>query len=257
MSNLFDPEDPEDVDDVTDLGGDTLVIPEKINYKARDVELYNNWAQTKSKKDMSKLLQHLGPLLGKEVRNISGTLPTAGLSGEVKVWAVKGIKTFDPSKGFALSTHITNYIKRGKRLNYKYQNAARIPESMHLDFKNYNLAKTQLLDELNEEPTNQHLADRLGWSKNKVERFVNRIYSDHIESKTENPTEKSRYSDEDLMMKNLLSRLTDREKDILKYKGKISSTELADKLGVKINRLNYETKNLTKKIHDLKLELGI
>lgn len=236
---------------------ETPVVPQKIDYKSKDIELYNNWSQTKSKKDMSRLLNHLTPILTKEVSSIAGSVPTAALMGEAKIWAVKAVKTFDPSKGFALSTHVTNYIRRTKRVNYKYQNAARLPEHMQLDFHHYNRAVQLLTDELNEEPTSQHIADRLGWTKSRVEKFKSRIYSDHIESANENPTQLTEFSDNNLLMQDLLSRLTDQEKFILMNKGKLSATELAKALDVDTNRLNYLQRKLRDKIAALKIELGM
>jgi DNA-directed RNA polymerase specialized sigma subunit len=229
----------------------------KIDYKTRDLNLYEQWNKDKSKKNMSILIKHLSPILTKEVSNISGSIPTAALQGEVKTWAVKAVKSFDPSRGFALSTHVINYIQRAKRLNYKFQNVARLPESMHLDFNKYNRALTQLSEELNQEPTTEHIAERLGWSKNKVERFKARIYSDYIESAEDLPSEVSAYSDKSILLKSLLSHLDETEKFILANKGNYSSTELADKLGINVNRLNYLIKKLTSKIQDLKQELNL
>jgi DNA-directed RNA polymerase specialized sigma subunit len=233
-----------------------LPIP-KVDYKTKDTDLYNNWAKTKSKRDMTVLVKHLNPLIIKEVNRGVGTLPTTALMGEAKHWAVKAIKTFDPSKGFALSTHVTNYIQRTRRLNYKYQLTARLPEDMRTDYPEYNRAKSVLLEELNEEPTVDQIASRLGWSKAKVQRFNDRVYTDQIESANENSTQVSEYSDNDLRMKHLLSQLTDEERFILRNKGKMSATELASRLGVNTQRLNYVQRKLINKIVLLKQEVGL
>jgi DNA-directed RNA polymerase specialized sigma subunit len=242
---------------VMDDGIDEPIVPEKIDYKSKDIALYNNWAQTKSKKDMSKLINHLAPILTKEVSSVAGSVPTVALMGEAKIWAIKAVKTFDPNKGFALSTHVTNYIRRTKRVNYKYQNFARLPEHMQLDFHHYNRAVQSLTDEMNEEPTSQHIADRLGWSKSRVDKFKSRIYSDHIESANENPTQVSEFSDNNLLLKSLLSHLNEQETFILNNRGKMSSVQLAEKIGVDTNRLNYLMRKLRDKVAQLKIELGM
>lgn len=229
----------------------------KIDYKSKDMELYNRWKQSKSRGDMSRLVNHLDPIIYKAVSTVSGSVPTSALTGEAKVWTIKAIKSFDPGRGFALSTHVTNYIKRIKRLNYKYQNVARLPEHMQREYHMWNTAKQQLSDELNGEPSTEEMAKRLGWTKPKVERFNSRVYSDLAESSEEHPSEVTRYSDNDLLMKALISHLTENEKFILLNKGKISSSELAAKLGYNTNRLNYEQKKLVDKISLLKVELGL
>jgi DNA-directed RNA polymerase specialized sigma subunit len=233
------------------------VVPEKIDYKSKDTLLYNKWAETKSKKDLTNLINHLSPLLYKEVSRASGTLPVAALNAEAKNWAIKGIKTFDPSRGFAIGTHVTNYIQRVRRMNYKYQHVARLPEDMKTDYPEWNLINSQLTDELNREPTEEELAHRLGWSKGKVIRFKTRVYSDLIEGGDDTPVEVDQYSDQPMLMRQLLSRLTPEESFIINNKGKLSTTELANKLGVNTNRFNYLHKKLISKVKDLKTELGM
>lgn len=247
-------QEPEGFDDDPD-GLMSPVIPQKIDYKAKDLELYNNWAASKSKKDMSILVNHLNPLIYKEVSRATGTLPVSALNAEGKIWAINAVKTYDPSKGFALSTHVSNYLQRVRRMNAKYQHVARLPENMKWDYHMYNNATSQLQDELNRDPTEQEVADRLGWSKGVVVKFRQRIFSDHIESANENPTEVLQYDDNNLLMKELMSHLTPDEKIILNYKGKITATELAAKLGVNNNRLNYLQNKLVNKITNLKHEL--
>jgi len=233
------------------------VTPQKIDYKSKDLELFNKWNASKSKKDMSELVKHLNPIIHKSVAGVAGSVPTSALAAEGKLWTIKAIKTFDPSKGFALSTHVMNYIKRIKRVNYKYQNSVRLPEHMQTEYHLWNSAKQQLSDELNEEPTLEHLSKRLNWPMAKVKRFNDRIYSDLIESASENPTQVTEYSDNNLMMNHILSNLTEDEQFILKNKGKMSATELSNKLGVDTNRLNYLSRKLRDKIFNMKMELGI
>ena len=231
------------------------IIPEKIDYKAKDTQLYNTWNQTKSKRDMTNLVNHLSPLIYREVSRAGGTLPLAALNAEAKTWTIKAIKTFDPSKGFALSTHVMNYLPKVRRMNYKYQHAARLPENMKLEFSKYNNALLNLSDELNRDPTEEEMASHLGWSKGSVVRFKKRVYSDYLESGSDQPTEVVQYSDNNLLMDSLMSRLTADEKFILNNKGKMSATELATKLGVNNNRLNYLQNKLVEKITKLKTEL--
>jgi RNA polymerase primary sigma factor len=231
------------------------IIPEKIDYKSKDAQLYNNWAQTKSKEDMTKLVNHLSPLIYKEVSRAAGTLPIAALNAEGKNWTIQAIKTFKPEKGFALSTHVSNYLQRVRRLNVKYQHAARLPENMKWDWNKYNNSLQQLTDEHNREPTEEEMAAHLGWSKGMVIRFKKRTYSDLLEGGQEHASELSQYSDDSLLMNNLISRLSEEEKTILYNKGKMNATQLAAKLGVNNNRLNYLQNKLVDKITAIKTEL--
>lgn len=233
------------------------VAPQKIDYKAKDLELYNKWKQTGHKKDLSNLVNHLSPILYKEVGRASGTLPVTALNAEAKNWAIKAIHTYNPSLGFALSTHVTNYVQRVRRMNYKYQHVARLTEDMKRDYPDYKLAITHLEDELNREPTEDEIAHKLGWSKAKVVRFRERVFSDDIEDTEQHPAEVDQYSDQPLLMRQIIDRLTPEEKFIFMNKGTMSTTKLAEKLGVNTNRFNYLHKKLVDKIKDLKDEVGM
>lgn len=229
----------------------------KVDPKAKDVALYNAWKETGSKRAMSNLVDHLAPLIYTEVSRASGTLPQAALSGEAKVWAIKAVKTFDPDRGFTLGTHVTNYLQRVRRLNYKYQNAARLPENMQLQFHEYNKALTQLGDELNRDPTEEEMARKLGWSKGQVVKFKGSLYSDLAEGANDVNTEVSEFSDRSLLMEALRAHLTEDELFILDNKGKLSTDQLAAHLGVNNNRFNYLQKKLIDKVGKLKTELRL
>jgi DNA-directed RNA polymerase specialized sigma subunit len=239
------------------MSNDTNPVNAKPDFRAKDMELYNRWKESGSKRDMSALVSHLSPLIYTEVSRASGTLPVAALQAEAKIWTAKGIKSYDPSKGVALGSHITNYLQRVRRLNYKYQNFARIPENQALDYHEFNKAKSLLEEELNRDPTDEELAKKLGWSKAQTIRLKKNLYEDHIESFNERPTEHTQYSDRGILMSELMSRLSDREKFILENKKYLSASELAAKLNINQNRLNYEQKKLVDKIGQLKLELGL
>jgi DNA-directed RNA polymerase specialized sigma subunit len=233
------------------------IIPEKIDYKSKDMELYNQWAKTKSRTDMTNLVNHLSPLIYREVSRAAGTLPITALNAEGKNWAIQAVETFKPEKGFALSTHVTNYLQRVRRLNAKYQLAARLPENMKYDWNKYNNSLQQLTEEHNREPTEEEMAAHLGWSKGLVAKFKKRTYSDLLEGSQEHATEVSQFSDDTLLMNALISRLSEEEKTILYNKGKMNATQLAAKLGVNSNRLNYLQNKLVDKITALKRELRL
>lgn len=225
--------------------------------KSKDLELFHKWKTSGSKKDLGVLVHHLAPIIYKEVSRASGSLPTVALNAEAKNWTIKAIQTFEPERGFALSTHVMNYLPKVRRMNYKYQNAVRLPENMQLQFHDYNKSLGQLTDELNRDPTEEEMAQKLGWSKGQVVKFKGSLYSDLIEGGGEKDLEFTQFSDHPIMMKYLLEQLTPEEKTILQLNKTISSPELAARLGVNINGLNYRKDKLTQKIMKLKQELGI
>ncbi len=238
-------------------------VPEKthdkpfIDYKARDLEAYNNWKQTGDKASLGILMKQLHPIVYSEVRRASGTLPETALSAEAKYWTVRAIETFDPTKGVALSTHVTNYLPKVRRLNYKYQNAARLPENLHLQFTEFQNAVSHLENTHNREPTPDEIAAQLGWSKGAVVKYKGALYEDLMESAATRPTEITQFNSNKLLLDHIMDKLDEQEKTLLLNKGEMSATELAAKLGVNVSRLNYLSAKLRDKIIKIKAEIGM
>ena len=225
--------------------------------RKKDQELFAEWKQTGSKRALGNLLESLSPVIRSEVNRASGSLPPAALQAEAKKWTVKAIESYDPSKGTTLSTHVMNYLPKVRRMNYKFQNAVRLPENMQLKFHEYNHGLTQLTDQLNREPSDDELAKHIGWSKAHTIKFKNSLYSDLIESGTERPNEYTSFNENAILMGHLMDQLSSEEKFILEHSKGMSATDLAKKLNVNINRLNYLNGNLVKKIKGLKTDIGM
>ena len=187
----------------------------------------------------------------------SGSLPTSALAGEAKKWTIKAIKSYDPSKGTTLSTHVMNYLPKVRRMNYKYQNAVRLPENMQLKYHEYNRALTDLTDQLSRDPTPEELAHKLGWSKGHTIKFRDSLFADLIESQSERPTEYTHFNDNAILMEHLRASLTPDELFILDNAGVLSVADMCKKLGVNLNRYNYLKKKAVDKIANIKHEIGL
>lgn len=225
--------------------------------KLKDIELYAAWKNTGDKASLGRLIKQLHPVIYSEVRRTSGTLPESALSAEAKKWAYRAIQTYDPNKGVALSTHVMNYLPKVRRLNYKYQNSARLPENLHLQYTEFHNAVSHLEDTLSRPPTDEEIAKHLGWSKPLVVKFKGSLYEDLVESASQRPSEVTQFNANKLLMDHLMAQLDDTEKKILLSAKTMSSQELADSLGVNISRLNYLKAKLKDKIQNIKQEIGM
>lgn len=225
--------------------------------RSKDQELYAVWSADKSKRNMSNLVKQLHPIIYSEVRRQSGTLPEAALASEAKKWAIKAIQTYDPSKGAGLSTHTTNYLAKTRRLNYKFQNAARLPENLHRQFSEFRNTVSHLNESLNRDPTDEEIADELGWSKPAVIKFKGSLYDDLTESASLRPTETSQFNTNTFLMAHIMDQLDPQEKFILANRKDMNSTQLAEALKVNTSRLNYLISKLTAKIAGIKQEIGM
>lgn len=241
----------------TQIDNPTIVPNAFAERRQKDLDLYSKWKETGSKKDMAELVRQLHPLIYSEVRRLGTQLPESALSAEAKSWAVHAIKTFDPNKGVALSTHVTNWLMKTRRMTYDYANFARMPENLRLEFTNYRNAISHLEEELNREPTDDEISKHLGWSKGMVVRIKDRTYAENLESGAKYDTETSRFNDNKFLLDHILDKLDDQEKTILLEKGSMSASDLAAKLGVNVSRLNYLSAKLKDKIIAMKREVGM
>lgn len=231
--------------------------PQFIDYRSKDQELYDQWKKTGSKQHLGQLINQLSGVIYQEVNRQSGSLPSSALSAEAKKWAIKAINSYDPAKGTQLSTHVTNYLQRVRRLNYKYQNAVRLPENMQMQYRQWNMANQELADQLNRDPTEDELAKSLGWSKPQVIKYRNSLYADLSESASDKPAKFTHYNENAELMAYLMSQLTHDEKFIFDNAKEMPAPEVTKRLGVNINRYNYIKKQLIKKIERIKKEIEL
>lgn len=224
--------------------------------KRLDQELYSRYMDTRDPRDLHKLVTQLNPLIYTEVQRASGTLPTPALTAEAKKWAIHAIHNYDPSKGTQLSTHVTNYLQKVRRLNYRFQNAARLSENNQLIYHKYNTAIQGLQERLSRDPTDEELAHELGWSKKAVVKFQSGIFQDIVESSKEKASEFTRFDSNKVLFEHMMDQLTPEEKIIMQHVGEVSSTELAQKLGVNVNRLNYLKNKLKNKLQGIQTEMA-
>lgn len=225
--------------------------------RTKDLEMWYQWKESGSKQHMGKLIDQLSPLVYHEVQRASGSLPTSALAAEAKKWTIKAVQTYDPSKGTTLSTHVMNYLPKVRRMNYKYQNAVRLPENMQLKYHEYNKALNDLTEELGRDPKPEELSKRLGWSKPHVVKFGGSLYSDLIESQSERPAEYTHFNENSILLDHLRQQLSEQELLLLDNVDKYTVKEMCDKLGVNVNRYNYLRRKLIDKITKIKQEIGL
>lgn len=223
--------------------------------KQKDIDAFNRWKRDGDKQALGALMKQLHPLIYSQVERVSGTLPKAALSAEAKKWTYKAIESYDPSKGASLSTHVLNYLPKIRRLNYKFQNSARLPENLQLQYSTFQNNMSQLQETLGREPTDEEMATVMGWSKPLVTRFKGSLYEDLVESASQRPHEVTQFNENKFLLDHILSQLTPDEKFILLDSPNMTAKEAADHLGINLSRWNYLKSKLKDKIAAMKTEI--
>lgn len=233
------------------------VKQDKQTRRQKDIDLFHEWKNTGSKQALGALIGQISPLIYTEVQRQSGSLPPSALSAEGKRWAIRALKTYDPKHGAAISTHVVGYLRKVRRMNYRFQNSARLPENLQLQYHLWDKALQDLKDKLNREPTEEEMAAALGWSKPQVIKYRNSLYEDLIESASAKPFETMQFNENKILLDHIMDQLSPEEKTIWEFSKKLSSDELAKKLNVNVNRLNYLKSKLKTKVQTIKNSIGM
>lgn len=140
-------------------------------YREKDLEAWRQWNMTKSDADLEALFSQVDGVINKEINRWSGVLARPVLELEARKIAIDAFKSFDPNQGVALSTYLTNMLKKLSRITYKHQNLSYIPENSVLKIGTFDNAIRDLEDLHGREPTSEELGDYLAWSPGAVEKM--------------------------------------------------------------------------------------
>ena len=149
---------------------------------------YNQWSADPSKENMGILMTNLTPILRKEAHRYKG--PTTLLTAKAKQLAVKAVKTFDPTVGVKLSTHIVNQLQPLTRYGREIGRPVHVPESSYLMNAELRRHTAELQDELLAEPTDEQIADKMRISVKKIQKIreanSSTAYDASVESASDN-----------------------------------------------------------------------
>jgi DNA-directed RNA polymerase specialized sigma subunit len=207
--------------------------------------------------NLQRVLDQLNPVIQRAVNRWSGTLARPALELEAKTLAREAIGTYRPGAGASLATHVTNRLQKLSRLNYQHQNLARIPEYQNLKYNTYQRAQAQLQDELGRDPTNEELADQLGWSRPAVTHFQRNLRQEFIESGDTPPI----FDDspgESGMVDYIYYDLSPIQQKIFEftsgYQGapRLSNPEIMKKLNLTQGQLSYQKRLMINRIENIK-----
>jgi len=211
--------------------------------KTTDTELWRRWKKTKAPDDLQKLLTQMNPILLREVNKWAPSMSRSYLEAEAKRLAVEAFESYDPSYGTALSTHVASRLPKLSRVVYATQNTARLSETKNLLFHVYHTATNELRDRHGREPTNEELADNLGWSPKKLEQFQRQSQRKEFVESEDHPDEEDA---EDHLVDYIYHDLTPLQKSIFEYstgyqgKPKLSGEAMMKKLSITQGQLSYQ-----------------
>jgi DNA-directed RNA polymerase specialized sigma subunit len=213
------------------------------DYKAKDLELWYRWKKSNSSGDLQLLLNQMNSIILREVNKWSPSMSRSYLEAEGKRLAVEAFHLYDPKQGTTLSTFLASRLPKLSRVTYSVMNTARLSETKNLLFHTYFAAGNELRDRHGREPTNDELADHLGWSPKKLEQFQRQSQRKEFVESEDHPDSEDA---EDNLVDYIYHDLTPLQKSIFEHstgyqgKQKLSGSEMMKKLNITQGQLSYQ-----------------
>lgn len=125
-------------------------------------QLILSWQKKKNKKEFSKIMDSLSPIINYEVNRWTkgGTVPRSAIELQARSLVANSLHTYDPKKA-SVSTFVVNQMKPISRTVYSTQNLGKIPEARIAMIGSFKVAKNQLHNELGRDPSTVEIAEHM------------------------------------------------------------------------------------------------
>jgi hypothetical protein len=140
----------------------------------QDLSLWRQWdAGGRKPDDMEPLLDKFAPLIESHYRRYAGhvNIPDVAIRADLENRFAQAVKTYDPTKGTQLSTHVWGNLKGVHRFVVQQQNMSRIPENQASRIAQMTAAVHTLQEDFGRVPDNAVLASYMNWSPTQVMRL--------------------------------------------------------------------------------------
>jgi DNA-directed RNA polymerase specialized sigma subunit len=231
--------------------------------KEKDVELWREYMRNPSSTTLSPLMRALQPVINSEVNRWAGNVPRPVLEMEAKKLTLDAIKTYDPNKGTALSTHVHNRLYKLSRTVYSNQDIVRMPENKKLKSQTFYNGVQFLQGEFGREPSQAEIADHLGWNQKTVRDVQRSMVDEYVESQDEGASGFDAIRDEpDPLLDYVYHSLTPLDQKIFEqstgYNGQKAQTagQVAKNLGIQQNQVAYRRRLIAKRVEDARNTMG-
>lgn len=146
-----------------------------MNTKERDIELWRKWKTTRAPADLEELMKQMAGPIQSQVGRWASIAPRFLLENEAKKLALQAFESFDPHRGVALNTHVTNWLQKLSRVAYERQATVSIPEHKRIQYNQLTRLRSQLEDQLGAPPTMAQLSDHMGVPTAKLQSLLTEV----------------------------------------------------------------------------------
>lgn len=132
------------------------------------------------------LLAEHADTINRHIKKWSGTLPPSVIKAHAHAHALEAFKTFDPSKGAHIDTHLFNHLSKLSRLNYDNQNTIKIPEHQIREISHFHDSVNFLKDKFEREPEIGEIADYMAMPEAHVARISKNLRKEYLSEGSDN-----------------------------------------------------------------------
>lgn len=133
-------------------------------------ELVTSWQKDPDTHN-SEILQGLQPILRSSIRSYAQGRNSQAVKIKARTLAFRALKTYDPTKGASPATHLRRQLQPLTRYSAEVSQPIHIPEEARRSLAEMSHTIEDLATDLDREPTDTEIADRMGLSETYVKRL--------------------------------------------------------------------------------------
>lgn len=239
-----------------DIFADLPVQDDRI--ETPGVQAWNQWKQKPSPVTMSAALKTVTPAIDTAISRFPKVNPIVARA-EARRLAIGAIKSFDPTQGASLSSHVFNHLRGLQRFQQeKVRDVVSIPRSGREQYGRLAAAEKAFLEERGRYPSENELQDLTGFAPKKMHGLRKMSKYDFAEGALESSPDVSQDADSTLGLwaDFVYHDLAARDQVIMDYKmgrngrEKLDTEEIAKRTGFHPTYINRRAAEIAQKILD-------
>ena len=221
-------------------------------------DTYTAWKNSPNKDNTSKLLKSISPVISSAVKSYGNNDPKTVT--RARILAMKAIRSYDPSKGNQLNTHVMSQLKALNRISRQRSNLIHLPENIYFNRKVIEEARVDHVHRTGKDPSDTDIADATGLTKrqiNKASEYKNPVASSTFTSDKGDAMKDHTRDYYDIWVDYVYNDMDDTDKKIFEgvsgYNNKPikPKQQLAKELKMSPAAVSYRVSNITSKLEEM------
>ena len=132
---------------------------------------YDVWRKAKTPKNLKSVITAHKPTIDSALKSYAGGMPGNNIRRRAEIMAAEAVKTYDPSHGTQLRSHMMNQMQGLRRVAAKFADPMPKPDRLRIEGAKLNHEKKTLTDVLGREPSLEELAEHSNYDIKKIRKL--------------------------------------------------------------------------------------